>query len=340
MKRIAFLTVFQILLFIFISEAQTITLLDSGKNTSIRGLSVVTNSVAWISGSNGYTALTNDAGKTWKWKQLSGYENLDFRDIEAFSAREAIIVSAGTPAIILKTIDGGSSWKEVYRENSVDIFLDGMDFWNKNHGIVYGDPIKGKMQLLETRDGGNTWKNITINLKVELAEGEASFAASGTAIRTAKRGNVWIATGGMQSRIFHSDNFGKTWEVYKCPIVQGNNSSGPFSLAIYKGKNMVAAGGNYLIDTLRDKNLVLSDDGGKTWSQPSTNLFGYRSAIEYISKKVLIATGTSGTDLSTDGGQTWRTISTVGFNSVRKGKKGNFILLAGPKGKIARFQIF
>lgn len=94
MKRISnVLTIFQILFFIFISEAQTITLLDSGKNTSIRGLSVVSNSVAWVSGSNGYTALTNDAGKTWKWKQLSGYENLDFRDIEAFSDYEGLLLA-------------------------------------------------------------------------------------------------------------------------------------------------------------------------------------------------------------------------------------------------------
>jgi photosystem II stability/assembly factor-like uncharacterized protein len=341
MKRIAIvLTIFQILFCVCISQSQSIILLDSGKNTSIRGLSVVTNSVAWISGSNGYTALTNDAGKTWKWKQLSGYERLDFRDIEAFSDHEAVIVSAGTPAVILKTSDGGSSWKEVYRNNSADIFLDGMDFWNKDHGLVYGDPIKGKMQLLETRDGGNTWRDISTNLTIELAEGEASFAASGTAIRTGKRGNVWIATGGMQSRIFHSDDFGKTWEVYKCPILQGNNSSGPFSLATYQGKKMVAAGGNYLIDTLRDNSLMLSSDGGKTWTQPISQLFGYRSAIEYISKNIVIATGTSGTDLSTDGGQTWRNISAGGFNSVRKAKKGNLVLLTGLKGKIARLQIF
>lgn len=339
-KRTTILTLLQISFFFSISNSQTITLLDSGKNTSIRGLSVVSNSVAWVSGSNGYTALTDDAGKTWKWKQLSGYEKLDFRDIEAFSDHEAIIVSAGTPAVILKTTNGGLTWKEVYLNTSADIFLDGMDFWNKNHGIVYGDPIKNKMQLLETRDGGNTWKNISNNLKIELAKGEASFAASGTTIRTGKRGHVWIATGGMQSRIFHSDDFGKTWAAYKCPIVQGNNSSGPFSLAIYNRKNMIAAGGNYLIDTLRDKNVVLSVNGGKTWIEPISQAFGYRSAIEYISKNTVIATGTSGTDFSSNGGQTWRRISSTSFNSLRKAKKGSLILLTGSNGKLATLNIY
>lgn len=319
--------------------AQEIISLQSGKNTSIRGLSVVSNRVAWISGSNGYTALSTDGGKSWKWKQIPGYEKLDFRDIEAFSATEAVIVSAGTPAVILITADGGKSWKETYRNTSPDIFLDGMDFWSSRHGIIYGDPIAGQMQLLETKDGGASWTNISDQLTIKLAEGEASFAASGTAIRTGKRGNVRIATGGNQSRLFHSTDYGKTWQAQACPIIQGHNSTGPFSIAFLNNKTGVAAGGDYMKDTLRRDNLVLTYDGGKTWTRPQSGPYGYRSAIEYISKNVLLATGTSGTDISEDGGLTWRNISAEGYNCVRKSKKGNWILLAGAKGKISRIKL-
>lgn len=316
--------------------SQQIIELQSGHNTSIRGLSVVNDSVAWISGSNGYTALTTDGGNSWIWKTVTGYEKFDFRDIEAFSATEAIIVNAGTPAVILLTTDAGKSWTEVYRNVSPDIFLDGMDFWSRKKGIIYGDPISGKMQLLQTTDGGRSWKEISQQLTIRLIAGEASFAASGTAIRTLKRGRVFIATGGSQSRLFFSGNYGKTWRVRDIPITQGESSTGPFSIAFRNAKIGVAVGGDYLKDTVRTKNIVLTEDGGITWFNAKTPPFGYRSAIEFISSQEILATGPSGTDISRDGGTTWRQLSPDGYHCVRKAKAGSLTILAGSNGRISK----
>jgi photosystem II stability/assembly factor-like uncharacterized protein len=316
-------------------KAQSIQLLQKGKDTSLRGLSVVDDSVVWVSGSKGWTAVSNDGGKNWDWKQLKGYENLDFRDIEGFSDSKAIMVSAGTPAVILLTTDSGQSWKEVYRNESKDIFLDGMDFWDAEKGIIYGDPINGQMVLLETRDGGMSWQNISVQNKIPLVTGEASFAASGTNIRTGKGGNVWIATGGIQSRIFRSHDYGLNWEATQLPIIQGKSSTGPFSIAFYKNKTGVAAGGDFLSDTSRLNNLVLTKNGGRAWMKPQNTLFGYRSAIEYLSKNELLASGPKGTDRSIDGGQTWMKLSDQGFHTVRKAKSGDLVLLTGGNGRIA-----
>ena len=318
--------------------SQNIISLQSGPKTSIRGLSVVDNSVAWVSGSNGWTALTLDSGKSWIWKQVPGYEKLDFRDIEAFSERNAIIVSAGSPAVVLRTTNSGLTWKEVYRNDSPEIFLDGMDFWDSKNGMIYGDPINGKMQLLKTSDSGLTWQNINDNLNVNLIEGEASFAASGTAIRCLKNGSVYIVTGGIQSRIFVSKNFGNTWEVYPCPIIQGKSSTGAFSIAFLNSKKGIAAGGDYLMDTLRENILLLTKNGGKSWAKPRIGPTGYKSAIEYITPQKVIATGTSGTDISVDGGRTWNKISDEGYNSVRQAKSGSWVLLAGGNGKISELR--
>jgi photosystem II stability/assembly factor-like uncharacterized protein len=327
-----------IILFCLKAQSQTLISLDSGKNTSLRGLSVVDDSVAWISGSKGWTARSIDSGKTWSWKQISSYENLDFRDIEGFSANRAILLSAGTPAVILLTTDGGSIWKEVYRNESPDIFLDGMDFWDDGKGLIYGDPINGKMVLLKTSDGGASWKDISQNNTVSLIPGEASFAASGTTIRCDSKGNTWIATGGMQSRIFHSADYGNSWKAYACPIIQGKSSTGPFSIAFYTQRIGVAAGGDYLIDSSRVNNFLLTKNGGKTWNKPSIATFGYRSAVEYISEKVLIATGPTGTDWTIDGGRSWIKLSDEGFNTVRKAKNGTLVLFTGANGKVSRFK--
>lgn len=321
----------------YVLYAQTLVPLHSGAKTSLRGLSVVNDSVAWVSGSNGMYAISTDAGRTWKWDQLKLYEKLDFRDIEAFSDQKAVMVNAGTPSVILLTNDGGKSWKEVYRNESSEIFLDGIDFWDEKNGIIYGDPINGQMVLLKTSDGGNSWKDISTNNPILLIKGEASFAASGTGIRCGKNGKVWIATGGLQSRIFYSADYGKSWEAYACPIIQGKNSTGPFSIAFYRNKGVVV-GGDYLQDTSRVNNTLLSVDRGKTWTSPLIPTFGYRSAVEYISAKVLFATGPGGTDFSEDGGKSWQKLSDIGYHTVRKAKSGRLVLLSGSNGKIAQIR--
>ena len=320
----------------FISFAQNYSLkeLTAGKNTSIRGLSVVSDSVAWVGGSNGHIGKTLDGGKTWEWTQPKGYEKLDFRDIEAFDQLKAIAVNAGSPAYVLSTIDGGKSWREIYKNTDSAIFLDGMDFWNAQEGIIFGDPIKNKMQLLKTIDGGLTWQDISNNLKEELRVGEAGFAASGTTIRTGKDGKVWVASGGSTSRIFYSSNYGIKWKVYDCPIIRGESSTGPFSIAFYDAKKGIAVGGNYLKDKENTNNVLLTSDGGKTWSKPIKPVLGYRSAVEYFTDQICFATGSSGTDVSTDGGKNWRNISSQNFNALQKAKNGNLVLLTGNKGQI------
>lgn len=333
-----FLTLGLLLTAISALHSQNIKTLQTGTKTSIRGLSVVDNSVSWVSGSNGWTSLTTDGGLTWKWNQIPGYGKFDFRDIEAFSSTDAIIVSAGSPAFILLTRDGGQTWKEVYKNESPDIFLDGMDFQNRQNGVIYGDPIKGKMQLLRTSDGGLSWNPINDKLKVDLIEGEASFAASGTGIRILKNGRTFIVSGGKQSRIFVSKNLGDSWNIYPCPIIQGKNSAGPFSIAFISNKRGVAVGGDYLLDSISLNNMLLTNNGGKTWQKPNTSPSGYKSAIEYISAKLLITTGTSGTDISRDGGRNWEKLTSEGFNVVRKAKNGSLVLLAGSNGKISIYQ--
>lgn len=317
--------------------AQILIPLHSGTQTSLRGLSVVNDSVAWVSGSRGTWARTADSGRSWKWNQIKLYEKLDFRDIEAFSDQKAVMVNAGTPSVILLTNDGGESWKEVYRNESAEIFLDGIDFWDEKNGIIYGDPINGQMVLLKTSDGGNSWKDISINNPITLIKGEASFAASGTGIRCGKNGKVWIATGGAQSRIFYSADYGKSWKAYACPIIQSKNSTGPFSIAFYRNKG-IAVGGDYLKDTSRVNNSLLSADRGKTWTSPLIPTFGYRSAVEYLSAKVLVATGPGGTDFSSDGGKNWQKLSDTGYHTVRKAKSGRLVLLSGSNGKIAQIR--
>src|SRR5439155_27013141 len=139
------------LLVTYSSQAQTIQILSSGTKTSIRGLSVVNNNVLWASGSNGTVTCSTDGGKTFNWITVKGYEQRDFRDIEAFDSNIAIIMAVAEPAIILKTKDGGNTWKKVFEDSTKGMFLDAMDFLG-NYGVVVGDPIGGKLFRATTKD--------------------------------------------------------------------------------------------------------------------------------------------------------------------------------------------
>ncbi|KIA91107.1 oxidoreductase [Pedobacter kyungheensis] len=316
------------------AQSYSIKPLNESAKTSLRGLSVVSDQVIWVSGSNGSVGKTTDGGATWKWLKPKGYEKIDFRDIEAFDDRQAIIVGIASPAYILKTVDGGETWTENYKNVDSAIFLDGLGFWDKSKGIIFGDPINDKMPLLKTTDAGKTWQDVSANLKLPLAKGEAGFAASGTTIKTLLGGKTWVATGGTVSNIYFSPDYGQSWQVFKCPILQGENSTGPFSIDFFNEKTGVVVGGNYLKDKENSNNVLLTSDGGKTWQKPAAPVLGFRSAVTYINAKTLIATGTSGTDISTDGGQNWKHISDKSFNAVQKAKKGKSVILAGEKGSV------
>lgn len=316
------------------AQSYSIKPLNEHTKTSLRGLSVVSDQVTWVSGSNGAVGKTIDGGITWKWVNPKGYGKIDFRDIEAFDDKQAIIVGIASPAYILKTVDGGETWTENYKNVDSAIFLDGLGFWDKNRGIIFGDPINDKMQLLKTVDAGKSWQDISKSLKINLTKGEASFAASGTTIKTLPGGKTWIATGGTVSNIYFSLNYGQTWQVFKCPILQGEGSTGPFSIDFLNEKTGIVVGGNYLKDKENSNNVLLTNDGGKNWKKPASPVLGFRSAVTYINAKILIAAGTSGVDISTDGGQHWKQISDKSFNAVQKAKKGTAVLLAGNNGVI------
>ena len=87
---------------------------------------------------------------------VPGYEKRDFRDVEGFDKKTAVIMAVDTPADILKTTDGGKTWKLVYENKTAGMFLDAMEFWNDNIGIVVGDPINGRFFKARSFDGGDT----------------------------------------------------------------------------------------------------------------------------------------------------------------------------------------
>ena len=70
--------------------------------------------------------------------------------------------------------------------------------------------------------------------------------------------------------------------------------------------------------------------------KPETPPNGYRSCVEFFSKKDVVACGLTGVDYSADGGRNWTLISDENFHVVRFAKAGLTMFLAGANGKIGK----
>lgn len=321
-----------------LAQTPSVEILTSGTKTSLRGLSVVNDNVIWVSGSNGTVGKSTNGGKNWKWMKVNGFEKTDFRDIEAFDANTALIMGISEPAYILKTNDGGSSWKVVYENKTTGMFLDAMDFADNQRGIVVGDPIDGKIFLATTKNSGNTWETIAAEQnKPRIDSGEAFFAASGSNIKLFANGNYFLVSGGLRSRLINNSG------IADLPIIQGRETTGANAIDIYDngmprkpGQRIVVVGGDFSADSLTRDNCFYSNNGGRTWLAPDSPPHGYRSSVEFLSKKDLLSCGLNGVDYSADGGRNWKWISREGFHVCRIARIGTAVFLAGSDGKIGR----
>lgn len=304
---------------------------------SLRGLSVVNEKVVWASGTGGTVIRTIDGGKTWKVMTVPGAEKLDFRDVEAFDANTAYILSIGSgeSSRIYKTTDGGATWKEQFRNKNERAFFDAIACWDKNNCIAMSDPVDNKFVLINTKDGGTSWRPMDTDKMPPAKEGEAAFAASGTCLITQGKNNVFLVTGGSAARVFRSNNRGLTWFVADTPIVKGTQGSGIFSIAMKNQSVGIIVGGDYEKPRENISNFATTTDGGKTWRSWGPYL-EYRSAVAYRGSYP-IAVGPTGSDSAEHSLQFWRRQGSENLNAIAaKGKKAAWAV--GPNGLVVKLK--
>jgi photosystem II stability/assembly factor-like uncharacterized protein len=302
--------------------------LDTPVKASLRGLSPVSDQICWASGSNGTWLKTMDGGDTWESGVIAGLDSVDFRSIQAFDENTAVVASAGQPAVIFRTDDGGETWDKVHQEGS-EAFFDGIAFVDKNTGYVIGDPVKGVWMILETLDGGKSWKTLDSLPSAEI--GEAAFAASASSM-IATKGGLIFGTGGPVSNLYSYDFKRKIWEKLKTPMIQGEASQGIFAL-VETSTSILAVGGDYTKLDFTERNAFRFSDQNFTFPLKAPS--GYRSGIAFFSKvKLTIAVGPSGSDYSFDDGMAWEEFSTIGYHSVKISIEGESVWASGSEGRI------
>lgn len=317
-----------------------------GTTASFRGLSAIGGMVLWASGTNGTVIRTTDGGEHWDVRTVAGAEKLDFRGIVAFDAGNAVVMSSGNAeeglARIYATHDSGKNWKLTFENKTKGVFLDGIAFWDREHGIVLSDPVDGKFTLFATSDGGESWKRIVPEKMPAALPQEGSFAASNSSLVVQGANNVWFATGGAGTgRVFHSADRGVNWTVAESAISAKSASMGIFSLGFESGTHGVAVGGDYANPGEESgANVNVTSDGGVTWQKMSTGHVPgvYFSSVTYKLAKHcngpvgLLAGGTRGV-YEVETGGIWRQVSELNVNVVAQPEAG-IVWAVGAKGMV------
>ena len=305
---------------------------------SIRAIDVASDKSLAFAANNGVFGLYNPQTEEWA-TATQNYDtlNLQFRAV-ARTSNDFFMLSVENPALLFKTGENGEM-EVVYKEEHEKVFYDALSFWNSEEGIAIGDPIDGCMSVIITRDGGETWNKLPCEVLPKSMEGEAAFAASNTNIAIV--GNkTWVATGGKMSRILFSGDKGKSWEIFETPMINGENTTGTYSVDFYDETNGFAIGGDYTKPDGTKANKMRTSDGGKTWQLVGDGVEpGYRSCVQYIPNangKKLVAIGFKGIDYSSDSGSTWTHLSDEGFYTLRF--LNDSVAYAAGKGRIARLK--
>ena len=315
---------------------------QSGTGALLQAVSAVTDEVVWVSGHQGEILRSVDGGDTWRSRLTLSLDSLQFRDIHGFDAQRAVALTAGTGPLsrIYRTTDGGGTWSLSFLMDSEQGFLDCLDFLDASHGFAYGDAIDRSPFLLETKDGGETWTRVASELLPDAGAGEGGFAASGTCARAAPGGRFWVATGaGGNARLLRLPPGGTRWEAIEAPVVRGE-AAGLTTVSFASAEIGLALGGDLAQMEARTQNIILTTDGGATWSAGGPlRLVGpvYGSAF-WEGSPVAVAVGPGGADLTEDRGRSWDELADQTFWAVDIAREG-VGWMVGPEGRITRVRL-
>ena len=321
----------------------------SGVTASLRGIHAVNDSVAWASGSGGMVLRTTDGGVHWQSCTVpAGGAKLDFRSVWAWDADHAMVLSSGPgqASRLYSTHDGCRSWRLVFSNPDANGFWDALQFDGTRFGAILGDPVDGMFTLFVTYDGGTRWtRQLDPCLRV-LDPKQGAFAASNQSLvvlhadRPAPDGSedntrhLWFGTSG-----------GWMYGLWIAPLQLVSESAcvrqrvgpagpedpaaGIFAVAFRDAESGVAVGGDYA--HAGAAGIAATKTEKMPWHAAVSAPRGYRSTVGWdAGENAWIAAGTTGSDISRDGGQTWQPFSPEGWNAI------SLPFAVGEHGKVGR----
>lgn len=267
-------------------------------------------------------------------------EKLQFRTL-GHSKTDFYAINIESPAFFFKINKKSLAVAKVYTDTLKTAFYDAMHFVNPKRAYAFSDPDQfGNLQLAVYRHRKG-WEKKYFSPPVLLKKGEAAFAASNSNIAS-KGKYVWIATGGVASRILRIDRHSGKLELFETPFVQGTSSRGIYAIDFYNQNFGIAVGGDYTQPQLNTNNIATTRDGGRTWQvQASGKNAGYSTSVRFrpgTRGREILAIGDRHISLSKDFGQSWQQISDEKNLYAAEWVDKNTIIAAG-KDRILKIKI-
>jgi photosystem II stability/assembly factor-like uncharacterized protein len=219
--------------------------------------------------------MTRDGGKTWKHAN-SGYTSMRFMDI--YIQDEMTIFMSGNEGIIIRSTDGGNSWKTMNSNTTAQLW--GIHFLDDQLGFAVGS----SGTIIRTDNGGQDWTSVvsgTQNLFYDVfftTQGVGFASGSNILLKSTDRGSSWTKVSGFP---------------FEAPAdwirsIQMVNESIGYACAdigrIYK-----------------------TTDGGDHWFRQTSGTQEALFSVDFVDEWNGMICGFNGTILhTTDGGQNWK----------------------------------
>ena len=229
-----------------------------------------------VVGQRGHILVSDDGGASWKQTQVPTRALLTAVHMHDENTGWAV----GHDAVILRTDDGGDTWRLMHRAPEEERPLLDVWFRDKDTGFAVG----AYGYFLATRDGGKTWTSRAIS-KDDFHLNEIVPAGAERLYMAAEAGVA-----------YRSDDGGNTWHELRSPY-----AGSWYGALVLDEDRMLLLG-------LRG-HLFLSEDGGESWTQVATGTTATLTDAVRLPSGIVLLTGLEGTLLtSRDGG---RTVSTT-----------------------------
>jgi photosystem II stability/assembly factor-like uncharacterized protein len=160
---------------------------------------------------------STDGGQTWTYIDLSSQAGM-ILDVKFLDANTGFVFAgsnsdpAQSSALILKTHDGGKSWRAVYRSSRKleNIWKGAFPDARTGYATVQSyDPAREEQVVVKTTDGGDTWREMPLVRNAKALQFGVGFA-------NVKTGWVGTAVGGFETR-----DGGKNW--HSVPLAPAAN---------------------------------------------------------------------------------------------------------------------
>ncbi|RPI19726.1 MAG: T9SS C-terminal target domain-containing protein [Ignavibacteriae bacterium] len=191
-----------LLFFIQFSTAQWVEQ-NIGQTNNLTSISAINDNITWVASTFRYIYRSTNGGTSWSTVYNSNDGTYIIYCIYAISTDTALFSVGSGGSMIKRTIDGGINWSTVQSFSSNRIRS---IFMLSPNGIFIGDyPNATRWSIYKTNNSGNTWDSSGLFL-AKLSD-EITFNNSMAVIGS----NIWFASN--KNKIYHSTDFGTTWQI-------------------------------------------------------------------------------------------------------------------------------